>query len=251
MSSNAMSNCCVTGVQHEGEAKGTFITIGDVKTYIAEPASKDHSKAILFLTDAFGLDLINNFLMADDFAAQGYFVVMPDLFQGDPVPGKFLLENNVSSFDFRPWAGKHGVELVDPVVKGAITAMRETMGVQRIAAVGYCFGAKSVTRFLDAKSGSQVDVGYVAHPSLTTIEEFEAMNGPFAISAAETDHVFQPEYRHQVEELLRKKGEPYQITLYGGVVHGFAVRADLGDKTQVVAKENAFQQAVSFFRAYL
>jgi dienelactone hydrolase len=59
--------------------------------------------------------------------------------------------------------------------------MRETLNVKRIAAVGYCFGGKYVTRYL--KPG-QIDVGYSAHPSFVTHEELGAIKGPFSIAAA-------------------------------------------------------------------
>jgi dienelactone hydrolase len=44
---------------------------------------------------------------------------------------------------------------------------------------------------------------------------------------------------------------PYQITLYGGVKHGFAVKADLSDKRQKFANEQAFYQAVQWFDEWL
>lgn len=119
---------------------------------------------------------------------------------------------------------------------------------QRIAGVGYCFGAKYVARFLDDKS---LNVGYVAHPSFVDDEEINAMKGPFAISAAETDEIFPAEKRHHSEELLKKLGKPYQINLYSGVEHGFAVRGDPKKREVQYAKESAFLQALQWFEEHL
>jgi dienelactone hydrolase len=44
---------------------------------------------------------------------------------------------------------------------------------------------------------------------------------------------------------------PYQITLYSGVEHGFAVRADISKKEVKYAKEAAFIQAVAWFDEFL
>jgi dienelactone hydrolase len=99
------------------------------------------------------------------------------------------------------------------------------------------------------KSG--IDVGYCAHPSFVTEEELAAITGPLSISAAETDQIFTVEKRHTSEEILKKTGQPWQINLFSGVSHGFAVRADLSNKTAKFAKEQAFLQAVAWFDQWL
>lgn len=119
---------------------------------------------------------------------------------------------------------------------------------QKIGAVGYCFGAKYVVRFL--KPG-KIDVGYCAHPSFVDDEELQAIQGPFAISAAETDSIFPTEKRHKSEEILKDTKQPYQINLYAGVEHGFAVRGDPNNRVAQYAKESAFLQAVQWFEEHL
>jgi dienelactone hydrolase len=96
-----------------------------------------------------------------------------------------------------------------------------------------------------------INVGYVAHPSFVEEDELAAITGPFAISAAETDSIFPAEKRHKSEEILQKTGQPYQINLFSGVEHGFAVRCDPSVKVQRFAKEQAFLQAVSWFNEHL
>jgi dienelactone hydrolase len=46
-------------------------------------------------------------------------------------------------------------------------------------------------------------------------------------------------------------GQPYQINLFSGVEHGFAVRADISKPESKFAKESAFTQAVTWFNQYL
>lgn len=99
------------------------------------------------------------------------------------------------------------------------------------------------------KSG--IDVGFVAHPSFVEEEELEAITGPLSIAAAETDSIFPTPKRHKSEEILRKSALPYQINLYSGVIHGFAVRCDLSKKIERFAKEQAFLQAVHWFDEWL
>lgn len=57
--------------------------------------------------------------------------------------------------------------------------------------------------------------------------------------------------RYKSEEILKKTALPYQINLFSGVTHGFAVRCDLTDRVQKFAKEQAYCQAVAWFNQYL
>jgi dienelactone hydrolase len=132
----------------------------------------------LILTDVIGHKLINVQLIADQFAANGYLTIIPDLFHGDPIP-----LNRPAEFDFMVWRKGHGVERVDPIVEASIKELRGKYGVKKIGGVGYCFGAKSVVRFLKKGPGG-LDAGYVAHPSFVDAEEFKAIEGPLSIAAA-------------------------------------------------------------------
>jgi dienelactone hydrolase len=121
-----------------------------------------------------------------------------------------------------------------------------------------------------------VDAAYVAHPSLVDAEELAAIKRPLSIAAAgklgyltdlsvcspilqsmtdnnyaETDSIFPTAKRHESEEILAKTGQPYQINLFSGVEHGFAVRADISKPIIRFAKEAAFTQAVAWFNQYL
>ncbi|KAK5005428.1 hypothetical protein LTR28_007736, partial [Elasticomyces elasticus] len=211
MTSHPPGKCCTIGVKHEGEAKGQMRNIGDISTYFSEPESKQHDLAILLLPDAFGHEAINSQLIADQFAANGYFAVMPDLFHGDPV----VLERLAEGFDIMAWLQGppgHLPPRVDPVVDAVIREMKQNLGVKKIGAVGYCFGGKYVARFL--AEGRGVDVGFTAHPSFVTPEELKGIAGPLSIAAAETDAIFPAPKRHETEEILAAMSVPYQINLF-------------------------------------
>lgn len=67
----------------------------------------------------------------------------------------------------------------------------------------------------------------------------------------EKDEIFTTSLRYESEAILVKSRQPWQINLFGGVVHGFAVRADLTNNHQRWAKEQAFYQAIAWFHQYL
>lgn len=81
--------------------------------------------------------------MADLFAERGYTTVLLDLFNGDPVP-----LNRPGGFDLQTWLKQgsdgnnpHTAPYVDAIVEAGIKYIK-TLGVTKLGAVGYCFGAK-------------------------------------------------------------------------------------------------------------
>jgi len=243
MTSHQPAACCTVGVKHEGEAVGELGKISDFEVYYSYPKDRSTQNAILILTDVIGHSFINVQLIADQFAANGYFVVVPDLFYGDTVK-----LNPPEGFNVMEWLKGHTTAQVDPIVSATLKEMRGPLGCKRIGGVGYCFGGKYVCRFLKA---GQIDVGYTAHPSFIDKEELEGIQGPLSISAAETDQIFPAAKRHESEEILLKLKVPYQLNLFSDVVHGFAVRSDVSKKREKFAKEQAFLQAVAWFDEYI
>lgn len=65
------------------------------------------------------------------------------------------------------------------------------------------------------------------------------------------DFVFTIAKRHESEQILDQLDVPYQIYLFSEVEHGFAVRCNLDEPLQRFAKEQAFSQAVGWFKIFL
>ncbi|KAL7897377.1 dienelactone hydrolase [Trichoderma sp. SZMC 28014] len=250
MASNPPGSCCVVGTLHEGETTGKDIKVdGSIDAYLATPPPDKvrDGQGILFIPDVIGI-WQNSKLLADNFAAQGYTVLLPDIFNGDALP-----LNRKGDFDFVKWITEgtggnnpHTPPAVDPIIVKSIKALRD-LGIKKIGAVGYCFGAKYLVRHY--KSG--IEAGFVAHPTNVEEDELAALTGPLSIAAAQTDPIFPTEKRHKSEEILIKTGQPFQINLYSGVAHGFAVRCDTSVKIEKFSKEQAFFQAVTWFGEHL
>ncbi|KAH9207410.1 putative dienelactone hydrolase [Leptodontidium sp. 2 PMI_412] len=254
MPSNVLGSCCYQGVKHEGQPCGRIENIGETEIYISEPTSSaSNGYGILYLTDIIGHKFVNAQLLADQYAENGYVVVVPDLFHGDPVP----FNSDMATFSIPTWMqGAYGAKKVphtppnvDPIVQAGLDTLRQKHNCKKIALVGYCFGAKYAVRFLGS---GQVDVGFIGHPAMVEKKELEGVKRPLALAAAETDDIFPANMRHDFEETLRKlEGVPYQINLYSGVTHGFGVRCDPKVRAQRFAKESAFFQALQWFEEHL
>ncbi|KAK9252947.1 dienelactone hydrolase [Lipomyces tetrasporus] len=244
MSSNAPGPCCLTGVKHEGPVTGEIIDYHGIQTYVS--GDKTSKKVIFIVTDIFGHVLSNTQLIADDFAAQGYYVVVPDLFEGDAIP--WTPFEKLGEIDLPGWLGKHSVEVIEPIVEKVLGHIKEDFAPTSIGSVGYCLGAKYVVRLLGDK---KIDAGAIAHPSFVTDEEVEKVTSPLIISAAQTDPIFPLANRVKTEEILTKNGVIFEIAVYSGVVHGFACRVDPTIAVAKYAKERAFFSQVAFFAEHL
>ena len=95
------------------------------------------------------------------------------------------------------------------------------------------------------------DAGYLAHPSFVDEEELKAITRPVSVAAAEIDEIFTTKHRHQSEQILIDTGVSWQINLFGGVSHGFAVRGDLKNEKLKFAMTGALKQAVDWFDFHL
>ncbi|KAH6877090.1 putative cytoplasm protein [Thelonectria olida] len=250
MTSHHPAHCCTVGVRHEGAPRGKMIKVGTHDAYLASASSPSArtDAGILYVPDVLGI-WDNSKLLADEFAAKGYTTLVIDVFNGDAIEVNKFSEVNLQDWvqNGRNGAGGHTTVEVDPIVKEAIDYMRNELGVQHLGAAGYCFGAKYVVRHYQ----HGIDVGFIAHPSFVEEDELASITGPLSIAAAETDTIFPSEKRHESEGILKKTGVVYQMNLFSGVVHGFAVRCDLSVKRERFAKEQAFFQAVAFFDNWL
>lgn len=75
---------------HSGTPTGSFSTVHGLKTYIASPEGGSKDKTVVFLSDIFGIELVNTQLVCDEWAKQGYYVLLPDILGGSAVPHELL-----------------------------------------------------------------------------------------------------------------------------------------------------------------
>ena len=183
--------------------------------------------------------------LADSFARAGYLTVAPDLFNGSLASGDI----NVPGFNTSAFLAAHGPDVTDPIIAKTIDYLRNTLGIKKIGLTGYCFGGRYAFRFVSAGKGG--DAAFTAHPSLLENDEISAIKAPAAIAAAEVDSMMSAARRAEIEALLAKTAQPYQISLYSGTSHGFGVRANISVPVQKIGKEEAFLQAVRWFDNFL
>ncbi|KAI6101210.1 dienelactone hydrolase [Pisolithus sp. B1] len=250
-----MSLCsdCVKGVRHEGTPEGKIEFIGDVRCYVGTPSGEyNEEKAVLFLPDVIGIDLINAQLLVDDFARNGFKTIAIDYLNGDPVPDNAFTGGK---YDFPAWLAKHGNEQTRPNVDKVVTALRE-QGVKDFGSTGYCFGARYG---FDLAFENITKVTVVSHPSLLEVpedlEKYKRLSrAPLLINSCTFDQRFPKEAQAEADRILgngEQFTETYRREYFEGCTHGFAVRGDLSKPEVKAGKEGAFKAAVLFFKQHL
>ncbi|KAI4193910.1 MAG: hypothetical protein LQ350_008086 [Teloschistes chrysophthalmus] len=168
----SMGDHCITDrpTPAGGAPTGEISKIADVDVYITKPSDYPHlpSKLLLLLSSGTGIHSKNNQLQADKYASEGFVVVMPDQFAGDPAPNtatdpnaaseenpsiiekvKMGFADTAKSFMIDMWLARQTPEKVLPllhkVIEGAKDEFADAVANgDGIYAVGYCFGGKYV-----------------------------------------------------------------------------------------------------------
>ncbi|KAH8926600.1 alpha/beta-hydrolase [Atractiella rhizophila] len=245
-----MSLCkaCISGVRHEGEATGTLENINGIECYVGRPTVEyPKNKVLLFLTDISSLGLLNNKLLVDDFAKNGFYTVLPDLFDGEYCPPNAL---NNKEFDLWGWFSRHGFDVSKPKVLKVVDGLK-AQGFEIYGAVGYCYGGKLVSAL--AQDGI-IKAGVMNHPSMlefpTEMEKLKAAGIPILYNTCETDDMMGPEKQKIADEVFGD-AEFYKRNYYAGASHGFSNRGDITNPAVKFAKEDAFQQGVEWLIRWL
>ncbi|KAI0699128.1 dienelactone hydrolase endo-1-3,1,4-beta-D-glucanase [Cytidiella melzeri] len=272
-----MASCpqCTQGFVLDGEPQGTIMVDG-AYFHAAPPTettdTTSPSRAVVLLTDIFGLPLKNSKLIADALSKQlGCDVWVPDVFAGHPPvaeaeleplmpqrPGEKMTWTNRLRFVllalpriFRFIAVRPAV--VDPRVVAFTKKLREEKKYAKIGAVGYCFGGSICIR---TGSLGIFDSLVIAHPGGCTLDQIKAINIPSAWVMAEEDMAFSKELRHQAEaSFAARKDKPeyvdYEFKDYKGTVHGFAARPNLSIPGVAEAFKGSVEQTVAWFKKTL
>jgi dienelactone hydrolase len=234
--------------------------------------STQPTKAIILLTDIFGLPLPNPRIVADHLAEQvGVDVWVPDFFEGKPpfdvkdlephMPdraGVKLSWTKIGVIGFKvvvslPKMIANRPSVVDPRVHAFINKVKSEKGYERIGAVGYCFGGAMAGRL---GSTGLVNTIVIAHPSNLKPAQVRAIQVPTSWLLAEDDMGFKEKDVKAAEAIFKEKeGKPdqvdYEFKTWTGTAHGFAVRPNLELPEVKAGYEGGLDQTVSWFKKTL
>lgn len=263
------------------------------KCYIVEPTDLplESTSVILFITDAFGLNLINSKLLADEYAQKiGCRVIIPDIIPGGPTSlslidylyqyNRPVAWYNLFSQARRLISGLGVLSILLPFLYRAAPpksypgvlaytqALRNDLPAEaKLGVAGFCWGGYHSTRLCtetfiaDGSSKQLISAQFCGHPSGLTVPNMLidaiSTNVPYSLAVGDRDVVLSKSTVDSIVVAARKiigeeyPANNYEIKIYKDCGHGFAVRGHPDDKAEMKGAEQAKVQAVEWFKKHL
>ncbi|KAI8810292.1 Alpha/Beta hydrolase protein [Cladochytrium replicatum] len=266
-SATGLSPCCVSGHLHSGTPKGIITKLGKLDCYIARsnPDGTPTEGAVLLITDVFGWNLPNPRLIADCYAKDaGMDCYVPDFHSGfslspemmsvflDAPKNRLYWGLQVLYFlpQFVSWVASHTDARSIPLFDHAIAELRETVGVKKLFAIGFCWGGRHVL-LLGSGGKPKVDGVGSFHPGIRDSKEVSNLAVPTTFHLADNDPFFPPKNVEDCRKQLSSKSFQIEFHEYPKMRHGFATRGDPADVEIQKAKGDAHANTVLFFKSLL
>jgi carboxymethylenebutenolidase len=212
---------------------------GVMDAYLFQPPGTGSWPAVIFYMDAFGIrPQLDE--MAERLAANGYLVVVPNLYYRS---GAFAPFDPKQVFGGETPERQRFLAMIHSIDPTKI--MSDTRAVLdyldnepaaregKMAAVGYCMGGGFAIsalgtfpdRFAAGASfhGASLSTDKADSPHLLA----KSIRGRLYLGVAGIDPGFPPEQRNRLEQALTEAGVDYTLEMYEGAKHGFAVTGHL------------------------
>ncbi|CCL98846.1 uncharacterized protein FIBRA_00852 [Fibroporia radiculosa] len=251
---------CVSGNVHSGSSIGQEITLAGLPTYAT--GDPDSKRIIVIGVDIFGWNFINTRLLADEYAARGFRVYIPDLFDGRELPQWTLsavaadtptllqrMLRPLSLFAFVPFILRNSKTAQSAKIGTLLKQLRQTQADAKIGFIGFCWGGRYAITM-----NSDFDATVACHPSLVKYPtELDNISKPISFAlAAEDPAGFGAVRGKEAEKLLKDRGlTDLEVIIYDGVHHGWTVRVNMADEKKKQARDKAKEQALAWFEKYL
>ncbi|OEL18389.1 Endo-1,3 1,4-beta-D-glucanase [Dichanthelium oligosanthes] len=203
---------------------------GGFRAYVTGAASSSH--AIVLASDVFGFEAPLLRKIADNVSEAGYFVVVPDFFNGDYLD---------SSKNLTEWLMLHSPVKAAQDAKPLFAALKKEG--KSIGVGGYCWGGKFSVEV--AKTNDDVKVICISHPYSVTADDMKDVKCPIEILGGQYDSSTPPKLMYQFVHI------PYYAKIFPGVAHGFACRYNTTDPFAVKTAKQALDLMIDWFDKYL
>jgi carboxymethylenebutenolidase len=216
---------------------------GSARAYVCEPAGGPKG-AVLMCMDALGFRSTLR-EMGEAFAAEGWLVLIPDLFWRSAPYGPFDPALVFSDMEALKVVGRLNKALSGVFAEDApkyVDYLAGLAGGGRIAVMGYCMGGRCALT-VAGLAGDRVALAMSFHGGeLATTRDTSphllagAMTARVYVGVAEVDPYFTGEEEGRLAGALRDANVDHIIETYRGAHHGFAVRDTPAFNAQAAAR---------------
>ncbi|KAK3363475.1 Alpha/Beta hydrolase protein [Lasiosphaeria hispida] len=226
------------------DAKGSYGEVDELKTYVTGP--DDASRGIVVIYDIFGYfdqTIQGADILATSDAHQKYKVVIPDWFEGSPVPIDMYPPNTPEKQKFLgDFFGKHSPQSVAAKLPGFVKSLgAKYPSVKSWGVLGFCWGGKVVSLVTSGES-NPFSVAGEAHPAMVDPKDAEGIKVPLIMLASGEE----PEDKVKAfEETLKV---PKHVEIFKDQIHGWmAARSDLSDARVKDEYTRGYETVLGFF----
>jgi len=251
---------CTSGNIHSGTSVGKETALGGLQSYVT--GNESSRRIIVFGTDVFGWRLPNARILADEYAAKDFWVVVPDLFGGYELPRwtltatedtdkptlKQRLLRPLLLFLFIPFLFRNTKASQTTKINGLLSHLRATHPDAKIGMVGFCWGGRFAITM-----NYLFDATVAAHPSRVKLpDELQEVTKPISFAVAEMDKQFDAKRADETEALLQSRGfSDFEVVVYKGAHHGWTVRTDMAYPEKKAKRDQARDQVLNWFEKHL
>lgn len=182
----------------------------EIPAFWAHPTTGGPFPGLVLLHDDWGLEAATR-AMAHRFAEAGYYVMAPDLFEGQHASNQ--IEADVLQSRYKP--------LAPPKVIAALVALETHPKCNRkMAVIGWDLGGELVVQLALERRDVMAAIAISSDPALHLVERGEQLQCPFLTIWGAQDEVVQRTI-HVLQAELSKSSKPHEVMVYPKAAHGF------------------------------
>lgn len=213
-----------------------------VRSYVVYPERKDKAPVVVVIHEIYGMSTwIRS--VADQFAAEGYIAIAPDL-----TTGKGIADQSDSSLQRQGPAVIRALQ-TDEVQRRISAVANYGMNLpaaqKKYGVVGFCWGGSTV--FNHAVASPNVGGVVVYYGSSPSPAEAPKINAPILGLYGENDARVNATVP-PMDTAMKRLGKRFEQEFYAGAGHGFLRQQDGQNGANRAASEKAWPRTIAFFR---
>jgi carboxymethylenebutenolidase len=215
-----------------------------VRAWVVYPERKTKAPVVVVIHEIFGLSPWVR-AVADQFAADGFIAIAPDLLTSKNIPGSPLTPNPDSARVAIRTLDRDVIHRQLTAVGGYGTSLPAATGKYGI--VGFCWGG--ARSFHHAAHAPSLGASVVYYGSPPTAEEMAAIKAPVLGLYGGSDARINATIP-ATDSTMKRLGKSYEYHIFDGAGHGF-LRGQDGNEPNTAASKQAWPRTVAFLKSKL
>ncbi|CAI0396588.1 unnamed protein product [Linum tenue] len=212
---------------------GVEISIGEgdgdtINAYLCTAVKNNNGTGILLLSDIFGFEDSATRDFAYRVACNGYNVLVPDLFRGDP------WSKDRPANELEPWLLTHNPTRVQNDIAASAKWMSDEFlaaGIsKKLGLIGFCYGGGRVIDVLSRNQDELFGIGVSFYGTRIDTSLLPNVSVPVLFVAGDSDPLCSLSVVKEIEGKIRSGSSSSRVVVFEGRGHGFVHRPASADE---------------------